>query len=66
MSTVKQPSARPTNKLTAAMLGTLLVSMSTVFVRNMWPDWDEPDVWLALYPVSVWAFGYFIKDEKNT
>ncbi len=63
---VTQPSARPTNKLTAGMLGALSVSVAALIVRNLWPEWDDPDLWLALSPVTVLLFGYIIKDAPNT
>ena len=62
---VNQPSARPTNKLTAGMLGALTVSVAAVVVRNIWPGWDDPDLWLALSPVMVILFGYVVRDKKN-
>lgn len=62
---VNQPSARPTNKLTAAMLGSLVVSVTAVIVRNVAPGYDDPNLWLALSPVMVIVFGYVVKDAPN-
>jgi hypothetical protein len=66
MMTVNQPSARPTNKLTAATLGALLVSLMSVLVQNMAPDWHDPQVFSALGPVMVGLLGYIVKDAPNT
>jgi len=66
MKKVNQPTARPTNKLTAAMLGSLTVSVAAVIVRNLAPEWESPDLWLALAPVMTGVFGYVVKDAPNT
>ncbi|TGQ69857.1 hypothetical protein EN829_013205 [Mesorhizobium sp. M00.F.Ca.ET.186.01.1.1] len=65
MATVNQPSIRPTNKLTAATIAAAVVSVSGVFVRNVWPSWYDPETWATLLPIAVFAVGYFIKDAPN-
>ncbi len=64
--TVKQPTARPTNKLTAAALAALFVSVSNLVVQNLYPEWHNPGVFITLGPVMVGLFGYVIEDAPNT
>jgi glyoxylate utilization-related uncharacterized protein len=63
--TVNQPSANPTNKLTAATIGAATLSVSGLIVRNLFPEWYDQDVWLSMAPVVVFALGWFIKDKPN-
>ncbi len=63
---VNQPSARPTNKLTAATIGALTVSLVDLGVRNLASDWHDPNVTAALLPIVVGVLGYVIKDAPNT
>lgn len=63
---VKQPSARPTNKLTAATLGALIVSVASVALLNLAPEWHDATVFNTLTPVVVGLLGYLVKDEPNT
>lgn len=63
---VSQPTRKPTNKLTAATLGALVVSVVSVVLRNLWPEWHDPEVFNALTPVVVGVLGYLVKDAPNT
>lgn len=63
---VNQPSARPTNKLTAATLGALAVSVAGVVLLNLRPEWHDPVTFTLLTPVVVGLLGYVIKDAPNT
>ena len=63
MTTVNQPSARPTNKLTAATIAAAVLAASGLIVRNLWPQWYDAAVWSALTPVAVFALGYVVRDE---
>ena len=65
MATITQPTIRPTNKLTAATIAAALVSVSGVFVRNIWPSWYDAETWATLLPIVVFAVGYLVKDEPN-
>ncbi|RWC87359.1 MAG: hypothetical protein EOS72_21725 [Mesorhizobium sp.] len=65
MATVTQPTIRPTNKLTAATIAAAAVSVSGVFVRNLWPSWYDAETWATLLPIAVFAVGYLVKDEPN-
>jgi len=62
---VNQPSRMPTRKLNAAMLGAFTVSLLAVIVRNVAPGYDDPDLWLALSPVTVAVFGYFTRERAT-
>ena len=67
METVAQPSAvRPTNKLTAATIAALVVSLLQVSVRNLQPEWYDEAVFTALMPVTVGLLGFLVKDRPNT
>ncbi|OBQ74524.1 hypothetical protein [Mesorhizobium erdmanii] len=65
MATITQPTIRPTNKLTAATIAAAAMSVSGVFVRNVWPSWYDAEAWATLLPIAVFAFGYLVKDEPN-
>jgi hypothetical protein len=65
MATITQPTMRPTNKLTAATIAAAAVSISGVFVRNLWPSWYDPQAWATLLPIAVFAVGYLVKDAPN-
>jgi len=65
MATVNQPTTRPTNKLTAATLGSALVAVAAVITDNLAPSWSDPKMWAAITPVVVFACGYLVKDKPN-
>lgn len=66
MNTVKQPTAAPTNKLTAATIGAALVAVGKAVAENYAPGWSDPDLWLNLSPIVVFLCGYFlVKDKPN-
>lgn len=65
MATVNQPTLRPTNKLTAATLGGALVSVVGLALKNLAPEWYDPDVILAVAPVATFILGYMVKDQRN-
>lgn len=62
---VNQPSAMPTRKLTAATLTGAIMAAAGLFVRNLWPDWYDETLWLALTPLVSAFVGYYVKDEPN-
>ncbi len=63
---VSQPGKRPTNKLTAAAVAALAVSLVQLAVRNLAPEWHDEMVFATLMPVAVGLVGYVIKDAPNT
>lgn len=65
MAIINQPTIRPTNKLTAATIAAAAISVSGLFVRNVWPSWYDAETWAALLPIAVFAIGYLVKDEPN-
>ncbi len=62
---VNQPTAKPSNKLTAATLGALAVSVVNMVVLNVWPEWHDPAVFTTLTPVLVGLLGYVVRDAPN-
>lgn len=66
MNTVNQPSALPTNKLTAAMVAASLASIVKAFVVQTWPQFADPIIWEPLPILLGFAVGYFVKDRPNT
>lgn len=62
---VDQPSLKPTNKLSAAVVVSLAMELSRVVVSAVWPDFYDPNLWIAITPIAVIAVGYFIKDDLN-
>lgn len=65
MNTINQPSANPTNKLTAATLATSLVPIIGLVMKNLAPEWYDPEVIIGLTPVVTFVAGWFIKDSPN-
>lgn len=63
---VNQVTPNPTNKLTAAMVAAFAAEVIKLIVRNVWPQWYDEAVFVALGPVLVFAVGYLIKDDANT
>ena len=63
---VNQPTAKPSNKLTAATIGALAVSVVAVVIRNLAPEWYSPDMMNLLTPVVVALLGYIVRDAPNT
>ena len=66
MVSVTQPTRKPTNKLTAATMAALMVSVVQLSVRNLAPEWHDEAVFAALMPVAVGLVGYVVKDAPNT
>lgn len=64
-NTINQPSKNPTNKLTAATLAGAVVSVSGLVLRNLAPEWYDPDVLTAVLPIVVFAAGWFTSDAPN-
>lgn len=66
MATVDQPTANPTNKLTAATLAGAAMAIISLILRNKLPEWYDPDVMVALSPVVAFLAGYLIRDHATT
>jgi hypothetical protein len=64
-NTINQASANPTNKLTAATLATAVIPVVGLLLRNLAPQWYDPEVMMALMPVMTFVFGWFVKDAPN-
>lgn len=64
-NTISQPSANPTNKLTAAVVGIAVVEVARTALANFAPGWSDPAMWTALSPVIVFMCGWFIPDAPN-
>lgn len=64
-NTISQPSANPTNKLTAAVVGVAVVEVARVALANFAPGWSDPAMWTALSPVIVFLCGWFVPDAPN-
>lgn len=65
MPLAKQATAAPTRKLNAAAAGAAALAIIQVTVHNLAPGWDQPYVWIALAPISVYVAGWFFKDRAN-
>lgn len=62
---ITQPSLNPTNKLTAATVAAAAVSVGGLFLRNLYPEWYDPDVMLAITPIIAFGTGWLIRDRPN-
>lgn len=65
MATVDQPTANPTNKLTAATLAGAAMAILSLVIRNEAPQWYDPDVMVALSPVVAFLAGYLVRDHAT-
>jgi len=64
-NTISQPSANPTNKLTAAVVGVAVVEVARTALANFAPGWSDPAMWTALSPIIVFMCGWFVPDAPN-
>lgn len=73
METTNQPSSQPTNKVAAATAATsawaIVVSIGSLAVKNLAPEWYDPDVIIAVSSgvpiIIVFVAGWFTKDKPN-
>lgn len=63
--TIVQPSANPTRKLSAAVVGAAAMAVFGLILRNAAPEWYDPSVLAALTPIVIFALGYYVKDRPN-
>lgn len=66
MATVRQPSARPTNKLTAAVIATAMTQVARITADAIWPNTFDGPFWIAIDPAVALGVAWFVKDEDNT
>lgn len=64
-NTVNQASNNPTNKLTAVTVSGAIVSAAGLIVKNLAPEWYDPELLLNLSPIVLLVVGWFIKDNPN-
>lgn len=62
---VNQPSAKPTNKLTAAMIVSAIVGVAQGLTRKYIPELDIPEIWIAANTLLIGWVGAMVKDEAN-
>lgn len=62
---VTQPSANPTRKLSAAVVGSAVVEVCRALLTHFAPDFAQPELWTALSPVVIFMCGWFISDAPN-
>lgn len=65
MPTVSQPSANPTRKLTAAMIGMSIATAAKAYITNKYPYFGDPAIWEPLPIIIGFAAGYVVKDKPN-
>lgn len=65
MPTVQQPSANPTRKLTAAILGASIAALVKAVVTNKYPYLGDPIIWEPFPIVVGFLAGYVVKDKPN-
>lgn len=65
MATVSQPSRQPTNKVSAATITTALVAVSGLALKNLAPQWYDPEVMLSMTPVLLFVVAWFVPDAPN-
>lgn len=62
---VNQASANPTNKLTAATVTSAFMGVLALALKNLAPEWYDPETMLALVPVASYLAGWLIRDKPN-
>ena len=62
---INQPSANPTNKLSAAVIGAAVTEVSRALLGHFMPEFSEPALWTALSPIIVFLCGWFVPDAPN-
>jgi hypothetical protein len=62
---VNQPTPNPTNKLTAAIIAAAVVAILQALGDIVYPGVFDEKLWTAMFPIAVWAAGYFVKDEAT-
>lgn len=65
MTTVKQPTMAPTNKLTAAMISASIAGIIKAVVTDQWPQFADPMIWEPLPYIVGFGVGWFVKDKPN-
>lgn len=65
MATVSQPSALPTNKLTAAMISAAIAGIVKAVVLTYLPELSDPAIWEPLPYIVGFVVGYVVKDRPN-
>lgn len=65
MRAVSQASLNPTNKLSAATVATAAISITGLMLKNLYPEWYDPEVLLSITPVVAFGFGWLIRDRPN-
>lgn len=72
-TTINQPSAGPTNKITASAAATsaftVTVSVVGLVLKNLAPTWYDPDVMISILTagpvVAGFLAGYFVRDKPT-
>lgn len=64
-TTVAQLSANPTNKLSAATIASAIVALANAIVSKYWPEYADPTIWAAIYPLAGFIAGYMTRDKAN-
>lgn len=64
-NTISQPSANPTNKLTAATIAGGVMALLGLVLKNVAPNWYDPEVLLAVTPLVAFITGWLFKDNPN-
>lgn len=65
MATVNQPSLKPTNKLSAAMLAASIAGIIQAWVIDQIPTFANPVIWAPLPILIGGVIGWFVKDKPN-
>lgn len=63
--TITQPTINPTRKLTAATIVGAMMPVTGLILRNLAPEWYDPEVMLGITPVALFVVGWFVKDNPN-
>lgn len=62
---VTQASKNPTNKLSTAIVASALISVASLAIKNLFPEWYDPQTIASVSPVIIGIAGWLVPDAPN-
>jgi len=64
-NTVNQVSKNPTNKLSTAIVAAAAISVASLVIKNIFPEWYDPQTIASVTPVIIGVAGWLVPDSPN-
>lgn len=64
-NTVNQVSKNPTNKLSTAIVAAAAISVASLVIKNLFPEWYDPQTIASVTPVIIGIAGWLVPDAPN-